>query len=99
MYVPLFNITQNDVLRACEKVDGREWSVVHEHSADILALGRDMVQGGDYNGTMHLARYIITKKAEMGRSPQEELWNEKLGLERDDLEEVVNGVYIETTLG
>ncbi|KAH6644859.1 hypothetical protein C7974DRAFT_440467 [Boeremia exigua] len=93
VYISSFTTTQNEVLAAFERVDGRKWSVVHENSEDILATGRKMVQQGDYGGTMHLVRYIVTNKAGLGLSPREKLWDERLGLEEDDLEQMVRDIY------
>ncbi|OAL43344.1 isoflavone reductase [Pyrenochaeta sp. DS3sAY3a] len=93
IYVSSFNITQNDLLQAFEKVDGQKWTVKHENSKDILAQGRKMVQEGNYGGTIHLVRYLVTNTAALGKSPQEELWDEKLGLEPDNLEQVIRDIY------
>lgn len=93
IYVSSFNISQNDLLLAFEKVDGQKWTVKHEKSEDILATGRKMVQEGDYGGTMHLVRYLMTNTSALGKSPPEELWDEKLGLEPDNLEQIIREIY------
>ncbi|KKY14748.1 putative isoflavone reductase family protein [Diplodia seriata] len=90
VYVNSFTVTQNEILRALEKSTGAKFTVSEGTVSELWEGGAakvregqpfgalDMIAGTFY-GNEKLARFSITKG----------LWNERLGLPQENLEEFV----------
>lgn len=96
VFVSSFHHTQREILDIIEKVDGKNWNVVHVRSEDLLANGKRRVQSGDFAGIMDLTRGIATGKLGLVDLRPHGLWNEKLGLPEEDLEAALKRIVEKT---
>lgn len=93
VYLSGFNTTQNEILGLAEKITSAKWTVNHVSSKDHLASGRAKVQTGDYSGILALLQVATFGEDQIGRFDSAKLWNEKLGLPKDDLEKTIRAVF------
>jgi uncharacterized protein YbjT (DUF2867 family) len=94
IYLSGFQISQKQILEAAEKVTGEKWTVNHETANRLLEEGNAKIKTGDYSGILLLIQGItFGAKDELGKIEPEALWNEKLGLPKDDLEKSVRAVF------
>ncbi|KAG9185360.1 hypothetical protein G6011_07904 [Alternaria panax] len=94
VYISGFQITQNDILAAAEKVTGAKWTVKKASTKEQIEQGRAKLQKGDFSGISDLilgATY--GKEQQLGDYSFEGLWNDKLGVPKEDLEETVKAVW------
>ncbi|CAN9361965.1 unnamed protein product [Alternaria alternata] len=96
VFVSSFHHTQREILDIIEKVDGKNWNVVHVRSEDLLANGKRRVQSGDFAGIMDLNRGVATGKLGLVDLRPHGLWNEKLGLPEEDLEAALKRIVEKT---
>jgi hypothetical protein len=99
VYVSSFNLCQNDLLALLQKIDGQEWTIKHQASKDLIEKGNSKLQKGDFSGIPLLVRAMALGPVSLGDSRPAGLWDEKLGLEREDLEQVVRRVVNEKRAG
>uniref|UniRef100_A0A0D2XL38 NmrA-like domain-containing protein n=1 Tax=Fusarium oxysporum (strain Fo5176) TaxID=660025 RepID=A0A0D2XL38_FUSOF len=92
VYISSFHISQKDILDVVEKVDGQKWTVKHITSEDLIAQGNQRIAEGDLMGATDLVGGAALGKQALGDSRPWGLWDEKLGLEKDDLEQAVKEV-------
>lgn len=92
VYISSFHISQRDILDVVEKVDGQKWTVKHITSEDLIAQGNQRIAEGDLMGATDLVGGAALGKQALGDSRPWGLWDEKLGLEKDDLEQAVEEV-------
>lgn len=92
VYTSSFNLSQNNLLTVLEKTDGEDWTVERRASKDFVEEGHRRTQKGDYSGIPLLVRALATGPVNLGDSRLGWLWDERLGLEREDLEQVVRRV-------
>ncbi|PSN75101.1 isoflavone reductase [Corynespora cassiicola Philippines] len=95
VYVSSFNINQIELLRALEKVDGRKWDIRHETSEELIKKGKEIISKGDYAGTGSLVKALMFGNSGLGDSRPGGLWDEKLGLESEDLEQTLRSIVSE----
>ncbi|KAF4306985.1 isoflavone reductase family protein [Botryosphaeria dothidea] len=95
VYVESFSTNQLEVLAALEKATGEKWQVKYESSDDLRTVGFQKFQEGDLvtGGTN------IIKATILGEGSLEDhshvaggIWNERLGLPKEDVDEVVKKV-------
>jgi hypothetical protein len=89
IYLGGFNTTQNEILGLAEKITGAKWTVKHVASKEHLANGRTKVEKGDYTGILDLLQVATFGEEQIGLFDPAKLWNEKLGLPKDDLEKSI----------
>jgi hypothetical protein len=89
IYLSGFNTTQNEILGLAEKITGAKWTVKHVVSKEHLANGRAKVEKGDYTGILDLLQVATFGEEQIGLFDPAKLWNEKLGLPKDDLEKSI----------
>ncbi|CAN9154144.1 unnamed protein product [Alternaria alternata] len=99
VYTSSFNLSQDNLLTVLEKIDGQDWTVKQRASKDFVEEGHRRVQKGDYSGIPLLVRALATGPVNLGDSRPGGLWDERLGLEREDLEQVVRRVVAEKRNG
>ncbi|KAF4462099.1 isoflavone reductase family [Fusarium albosuccineum] len=87
-----FNVSQRDILEVVERVDSQRWNVEHVTSDWIIARGRSRLAAGDFAGIKDLTRGGAFGKPAMGDLRPHGLWNDKLGLPKEDLEQAVRDV-------
>jgi hypothetical protein len=94
VYVSGFQTTQNEVLAAAEKVTGAKWTVNKASAKEHIEQGRTKLQSGDYIGIMFLIQgATFAKDQQLGDFSSEGLWNEKLGVPKEGLEETIKAVW------
>ncbi|KAI8180830.1 Isoflavone reductase-like protein IRL [Colletotrichum sp. SAR 10_86] len=88
VYVNSFTITQNQVLRALEKVTGEKFDISHGSVEELWQNGAAQVQEGQPLGALGLIAGAVYGKGGLAQySAKRGLWNEKLGLPEENLEE------------
>ncbi|KAH0423112.1 hypothetical protein CcaCcLH18_12397 [Colletotrichum camelliae] len=88
VYVNSFTITQNQVLRALEKATGDKFDISHGSVEELWQTGAAQVRDGQPLGALGLIAGAVYGKGGLAQySAKNGLWNEKLGLPEEDLEE------------
>lgn len=90
IYISGFQTTQKDILAAAEKVTGAKWTVKNVSVKEHIAEGTAKLQKGDYSGIPALIQGAMFSKDEpLGDFSSLGLWNDKLGVPKEDFEETV----------
>ncbi|RYP10883.1 hypothetical protein DL764_000319 [Monosporascus ibericus] len=89
VFVLSFNVSQKDILDIVEKVDGQKWTVKHITSEEVINNGQRRLAEGDFAGIMDLTRGGAFGKQALGDLRPYGLWNDKLGLPKEDIEQAV----------
>jgi hypothetical protein len=92
VFVSSFNVSQKDILDVVEKVDGQKWTVKHDTSEKVIAEGKRKLAAGDFAGIIDLTRGGAFGKQALGDSRPYGLWDDKLGLPKEDIEQAVKNV-------
>ncbi|KAM6530435.1 hypothetical protein FALCPG4_008563 [Fusarium falciforme] len=87
VYISSFNITQRDIVAALEKVQGQKWAISHTTSEKIISTGQKKMANGDHSGIIDLVRAGAMGKGHLADNSAWGLWDDKLGLKKDDLEQ------------
>jgi hypothetical protein len=94
VYVSGLETTQNEILAAVEKVTGEKWAIVQATTKELAEWGRAKLEKGDYMGILDLLRCVtFGAEQELGLFEQGRLWNERLGIPKDDLEKSVGAAF------
>jgi hypothetical protein len=93
VYLSGFDTTQNEILGLAEKITGAKWTVKHVSTKEHLVQGRERVQKGDYMGILDLLQVATFGEEQIGLFDPAKLWNEKLGLPKDDLEKSIRAAF------
>jgi hypothetical protein len=89
VYISSFHISQKNILDAVEKADGEKWTVRYITSEELIAQGRKRLAEGDLWGSTDLVGGGALGKQALGDSRPWGLWDEKLGLQKGDLQNAV----------
>ncbi|EKG16379.1 NmrA-like protein [Macrophomina phaseolina MS6] len=89
VFISSFNVSQKDILDVVEKVDNKKWTVKHVTSEEVIANGKRVVEEGDFTGIKDLTRGGAFGKQGLGDLRPYGLWDDKLGLPKEDIEQVV----------
>lgn len=89
VFLSSFNVSQKDILDVVEKVDGQRWTIKHVTSEEVINRGKRRVAAGDFAGIMDLTTGGAFGKQALGDESQHGFWNDRLGLAKDDIEQVV----------
>ncbi|KAH7130565.1 isoflavone reductase family protein [Dendryphion nanum] len=92
VFVSSFNVSIRDILESVEKITGEKWTVTHLKSEDVIEQGRKMLAGGDFTGIKLLTRGGAFGKRALGDERGHGLWNDKLKLPKDDMEQVLREI-------
>ena len=92
LYVQSFCVTQNELVRACERVSGEKWTVEDVKSEDFIKemKARTDKDTGDHDAYENLVGVVGTIDADW--TGKETFSNGLLGLKDEDLEEAVKKV-------
>ncbi|KAH7116781.1 isoflavone reductase family protein-like protein CipA [Dendryphion nanum] len=89
VYVSSFQVSQASLLPIVEKVTGEKFTVKHVTSKELLESGNEKLKKQDFSGINDLIRAGAFGAEGLGDSKPSGLWNDKLGLKKEDLEESV----------
>ncbi|KAF2829975.1 isoflavone reductase family protein [Ophiobolus disseminans] len=90
VFVSGFQTSQKEILEVAEKVTGEKWNVTHGSGKALIEEGQAKLQKGDFSGILNLIQGATFEAGEqLGDLSPEGLWNEKLGLPKDDLEKTI----------
>ncbi|KAH8687289.1 hypothetical protein BGZ60DRAFT_362655 [Tricladium varicosporioides] len=100
VYVNSFTTTQNQVLRALEKHTSEKFEVVHASAKALGETGRKMLKGGGEWGAAEVITAAIYGDGGFNNfSRTKELWNERLGLKGEDLDDSVARIVANVKIG
>lgn len=95
IHIASFTTTQNEVLKELKAHSTVEWKTTSTTTDEQISTGQQLVAKGDFNGML-----MLVQAAAFGSKPglkanyekDEELWNEKLCLPKESLEDTVRKV-------
>jgi nucleoside-diphosphate-sugar epimerase len=90
VYVASFNLSQKEILAEIEKITGEKWTTKQVASADSIQTGREKLAKGDFSGIADLIKGVAF--TELGDLRPAGLWNEKLGLKKESLEDTLKAI-------
>lgn len=93
VYISGFQISQNEILATAEKITGEKWTVSKISAKDRIAKGNELLQKGDFSGLGPLIQAITFGDEQLGDLKPSGLWNEKLGLEQESLEDSIKAGF------
>ncbi|KAL5116196.1 hypothetical protein ACEQ8H_005861 [Pleosporales sp. CAS-2024a] len=89
VYISSFNTSQKEMLAGFERLTGSTWAVTQVSSSEQLASGRAKLEKGDFSGIEDLLKVATFSGEEIGRFDAAKLWNDRLGLPKDDFEKAL----------
>lgn len=93
VYVNSFTVTQNQVLRGLEKVTGEKFVVSQSTVGDLWRGGAAQLKEGRPQGLLAMIAGTIYGKGGLANySVTKGLWNEKIGLAQEDLDETLESL-------
>ncbi|KAJ4265952.1 hypothetical protein NW762_003925 [Fusarium torreyae] len=97
VYVNSFTVTQNEVLSALERVTGDKFEISQGTVDGLWEEGAEQVKNGNPMGTLaQISGAIYGKGGAANYSVDKGLWNDKIGLAGENLEEFLKG-YISSS--
>lgn len=88
VYVNSFTITQNEVLKAVEKATGEKFTVSQSTAEELWQDGAAKLKGGQKFGVLAMIASVFYGKGGLANySVTRGLWNEKLDLPQENLDE------------
>lgn len=97
VYVNSFTVTQNEVLKALEKVTGDKFNVSQGTVEDLWQGGATHLKEGQPLGVLAMIAGTIYGKGRLADySKTKGLWNEKIGLAQERLDEVIESLIVGT---
>ncbi|KAK2753982.1 NmrA-like family protein [Colletotrichum kahawae] len=95
VFVESFTTTQREVLNALEKSTGKDWKVKEETSENVRIDGFKRLGEGDIVGggaSVIMALVLGSEALEDHTNVKGGMWNERLGLEKESVQDVVRDV-------
>jgi hypothetical protein len=89
VYISSFHTCQKDILAALERIDGTRWTVKHVTSEELITQGKQRLAEGDEMGAIDLVGGGALGRDALGDSRPWGLWDERLGIQRVDLEQSI----------
>ena len=86
IFVSSFETNQKQLLETVEKVSGEKWAVKHITSKELIESGNEKLKKQDFSGVVDLIRAAAFGQDNLGDSTPAGLWNDKLGLRKEDYE-------------
>ncbi|KAF6836966.1 NmrA-like family protein [Colletotrichum plurivorum] len=88
VYINSFTVTQNQILRALEKATGDKFRVSRGSVEELWQAGATQVRDGQLLGALGMIAGAVYGKGGLAQySAKNSLWNEKLGLPEEDVDE------------
>ncbi|KAK2049508.1 NAD(P)-binding protein [Colletotrichum somersetense] len=95
VYISSFQTSQRAIMDAAEKITGQKWTVKSKVTGEELReSGGAKVRSGDLSGAPDLVRGPSLGAGGLGNFEAEGLWNDKLGLPKEDFEETLKTVLV-----
>ena len=92
IFVSSFTTTQNEVLKVLEELTNAKWAVEKVDATAAHAEAVAKVAKGDYSAARTMIQASILSKEQLSDLRPLGLWNDKLGLRKESLEEEVQKV-------
>jgi hypothetical protein len=90
VYISGFQTTQKEILAVAEKVTGAKWTVERVSVKEHIEQARVKLQKGDFSAIADLLQSVtFSKDEQLGDLSALGLWNDKLGLLKESLEDTV----------
>lgn len=86
VYISSFETSQKEILEKAEKITGEKWKVENVSSKALREDGHKKIQAGDFSGIASLIQSAMASDEGLADHRPFGLWNEKLGLEKEDFE-------------
>lgn len=96
VFIESFTTTQLEVLAALEKVSGEKWTIENKKSEDVKADGFKALGEGNLlvGGAALITAAVLGKSAlEDHTNVEGGIWNDRLGLVEETVEQSVKNVY------
>lgn len=95
-----FTTSQAEILAEIEKVSGQKWTVKNTTTKELIAEGGELIKKNDFvGGVTALIRAAALGGDSLGDNRNAGLWNEKLGLKEESLEDTVKAVLAGKLVG
>ncbi|KAI8285913.1 Isoflavone reductase-like protein [Colletotrichum sp. SAR 10_98] len=95
VFVESFTTTQLEILNALQEATGQDWKVKEETSENVRLDGFKKLGGGDIVGggaSVIMALVLGSEALEDHTNVKGGIWNERLGLEKESVEDTVRAV-------
>lgn len=92
LYIQSFCVTQNEVLRSLMRVTGKGWKIEHVNSEDFIEETKAETDRDPMNGEAREALVSVVGIVESNWTRKADFANSLLGLENENLDEVVKEV-------
>ncbi|KAF1999123.1 isoflavone reductase family protein-like protein CipA [Amniculicola lignicola CBS 123094] len=92
IFISSFTPSLLDIVAIAEEITGEKWPVTDTSSKNLVAEGRAKLEKHDYSGIVDLIKGSAFGDNGYGDHSSAGLWNEKLGLSKDSLEESIKAV-------
>ncbi|PVH93988.1 NAD(P)-binding protein [Periconia macrospinosa] len=93
VYISDFQTSQRAILDAAEKITGQKWTVKNEETGkELRERGGAILETGDLSGAWDMIRGCSFGAGDLGNFEAEGLWNDKLGLPKENFEETIKTV-------
>lgn len=94
VYVSSFSLTNNDLIATAEKLTGSKWNRVEFSSEEKIKSALEGLSKGDFSAVPVLLRAAtFTKEGTGDLEARHGLDNEKIGLPKENLEEVLSALF------
>ncbi|KAF2810515.1 isoflavone reductase [Mytilinidion resinicola] len=92
VYISSFRTSQAEIVALIEKFTGDKLTVTSVDSNELLAEAAKKIQAGNHFGVFDQIKVSIVSEKRLGDYTTVGLWNDRLGLEKEDIEETVKKV-------
>ncbi|KAF2865302.1 hypothetical protein BDV95DRAFT_586677 [Massariosphaeria phaeospora] len=89
VFISSFQTTQKDIVDAAEKITGDKWTIKNVTSKELIYQGNEKLKKQDFSGIVELIKGAAFGDHGFGDLTPAGLWNEKLGLSKEDFEDSV----------
>ncbi|KAJ6286433.1 nad-binding protein [Bipolaris maydis] len=91
VYISGFQTSQKEILAVAEKVTGTKWTLEKISTKDHIAQAREKLQKGEFSAIADLLQGLaFSKDEQLGDFSSLGLWNDKLGVPKESLEETTS---------
>ncbi|KAF4463288.1 hypothetical protein FALBO_9894 [Fusarium albosuccineum] len=95
VYVNSFTVTQNQILAALERATDDKFTISHSTVDELWNSGAAKIKEGQPFGTLaQISAAIYGKGGLANYSVSRGLWNDKIGLEQENLDEAVDAIVV-----